>query len=112
MIRRPPRSTLFPYTTLFRSQRALGRESERRGQEIERVVAEGTQGLSPGGRKLLRGVPRRALLRLGGRRLLRGCSGGGGGGGGGDGHGGQGVYGPARPGAAPGARWDDVPGTE
>src|SRR3989475_13096339 len=24
MIRRPPRSTLFPYTTLFRSQRALG----------------------------------------------------------------------------------------
>src|SRR3712207_6962555 len=25
MIRRPPRSTLFPYTTLFRSQRQLGR---------------------------------------------------------------------------------------
>src|SRR5258707_11452069 len=25
MIRRPPRSTLFPYTTLFRSQDALGR---------------------------------------------------------------------------------------
>src|SRR3712207_9017729 len=24
MIRRPPRSTLFPYTTLFRSQRYLG----------------------------------------------------------------------------------------
>src|SRR5690349_22521120 len=24
MIRRPPRSTLFPYTTLFRSQRQLG----------------------------------------------------------------------------------------
>src|SRR2546430_9623725 len=24
MIRRPPRSTLFPYTTLFRSQRVLG----------------------------------------------------------------------------------------
>src|SRR5258708_12671206 len=24
MIRRPPRSTLFPYTTLFRSRRALG----------------------------------------------------------------------------------------
>src|SRR3989449_5468515 len=24
MIRRPPRSTLFPYTTLFRSQRAVG----------------------------------------------------------------------------------------
>src|SRR2546430_9450311 len=26
MIRRPPRSTLFPYTTLFRSTSALGRE--------------------------------------------------------------------------------------
>src|SRR3712207_8221883 len=24
MIRRPPRSTLFPYTTLFRSQRGIG----------------------------------------------------------------------------------------
>src|SRR3989454_2584800 len=24
MIRRPPRSTLFPYTTLFRSERAIG----------------------------------------------------------------------------------------
>src|SRR2546428_12894170 len=27
MIRRPPRSTLFPYTTLFRSQLVGGRES-------------------------------------------------------------------------------------
>src|SRR5688572_32399613 len=27
MIRRPPRSTLFPYTTLFRSGRAWGMES-------------------------------------------------------------------------------------
>src|SRR5947209_15539886 len=33
MIRRPPRSTLFPYTTLFRSNhrdRAIGREQESR----------------------------------------------------------------------------------
>src|SRR5256885_9636196 len=30
MIRRPPRSTLFPYTTLFRS-RVPGREAETRG---------------------------------------------------------------------------------
>src|SRR5256886_12444591 len=29
MIRRPPRSTLFPYTTLFRSQRAAPRSSAR-----------------------------------------------------------------------------------
>src|SRR3712207_9146035 len=28
MIRRPPRSTLFPYTTLFRSQLDYGREVE------------------------------------------------------------------------------------
>src|SRR3712207_7637478 len=28
MIRRPPRSTLFPYTTLFRSQRARGADAE------------------------------------------------------------------------------------
>src|SRR5437773_9268621 len=27
MLRRPPRSTLFPYTTLFRSKRPLGRWS-------------------------------------------------------------------------------------
>src|SRR3990170_4568470 len=29
MIRRPPRSTLFPYTTLFRSEDALGAVGER-----------------------------------------------------------------------------------
>src|SRR5256884_2460512 len=29
MIRRPPRSTLFPYTTLFRSQQARAREAGR-----------------------------------------------------------------------------------
>src|SRR5438034_3942410 len=28
MIRRPPRSTLFPYTTLFRSRRAAARNGE------------------------------------------------------------------------------------
>src|SRR3712207_7397881 len=38
MIRRPPRSTLFPYTTLFRS-RALGRQRQRL------VVAVGVQRL-------------------------------------------------------------------
>src|SRR2546422_7435379 len=30
MIRRPPRSTLFPYTTLFRSRRLSGRRDETR----------------------------------------------------------------------------------
>src|SRR5256885_11405678 len=31
MIRRPPRSTLFPYTTLFRSRRTTGRPPPRHG---------------------------------------------------------------------------------
>src|SRR2546427_4430766 len=37
MIRRPPRSTLFPYTTLFRSrQPAGGRRARRRQREARR----------------------------------------------------------------------------
>src|SRR5690242_21627613 len=40
MIRRPPRSTLFPYTTLFRSHLAAGRVAERDAHaEIEVVPA-------------------------------------------------------------------------
>src|SRR2546422_5997138 len=34
MIRRPPRSTLFPYTTLFRSVGAVGPKFEGRGVRI------------------------------------------------------------------------------
>src|SRR2546427_4300039 len=41
MIRRPPRSTLFPYTTLFRSRRALDTAEiiaqAYDGQQVERV---------------------------------------------------------------------------
>src|SRR5437870_11008556 len=36
MIRRPPRSTLFPYTTLFRSLRLAGR-ARRKGDETDIV---------------------------------------------------------------------------
>src|SRR3712207_6897148 len=36
MIRRPPRSTLFPYTTLFRSGRARGRGGGDAGGEVLR----------------------------------------------------------------------------
>src|SRR5438034_6253166 len=55
MIRRPPRSTLFPYTTLFRSPRALAaREHARldldravaRVVDHGRVVAEAHRGLA------------------------------------------------------------------
>src|SRR3712207_7298239 len=45
MIRRPPRSTLFPYTTLFRSTAVVGRgvvdlggDVRRRGQHLHRPV--------------------------------------------------------------------------
>src|SRR5256885_13239530 len=36
MIRRPPRSTLFPYTTLFRSRRGAARAARRPGAQPER----------------------------------------------------------------------------
>src|SRR2546422_9172683 len=42
MIRRPPRSTLFPYTTLFRSVRRAREHvvHERRGQELARLAVD------------------------------------------------------------------------
>src|SRR2546430_5124397 len=46
MIRRPPRSTLFPYTTLFRSRSegifllALRLEAEGRGDQLDHVRSE------------------------------------------------------------------------
>src|SRR5437899_12219013 len=39
MLRRPPRSTLFPYTTLFRSVDDLGAAAGQRGQQ-ERAVGD------------------------------------------------------------------------
>src|SRR2546429_5837289 len=56
MIRRPPRSTLFPYTTLFRSsgivrllraygvQRVLG--TDRNPQAVTRLIAAGGEGVT------------------------------------------------------------------
>src|SRR2546421_2092818 len=38
MIRRPPRSTLFPYTTLFRSKRAVIHRPRLREVERHRIV--------------------------------------------------------------------------
>src|SRR5690349_24151186 len=52
MIRRPPRSTLFPYTTLFRSRAALGR----RRFHLERdraAVGQPQRGLEALGQPLL-----------------------------------------------------------
>src|SRR5260370_39127338 len=49
MIRRPPRSTLFPYTTLFRSERI-----DQRGADRERN--RGVLGAAGGGHRQARGV--------------------------------------------------------
>src|SRR3989449_10336409 len=43
MIRRPPRSTLFPYTTLFRSPIGVAPEAERRDQR-QPAGARGVRG--------------------------------------------------------------------
>src|SRR3712207_7470436 len=43
MIRRPPRSTLFPYTTLFRSLSQLGRRRGSRGCGRERAPVVGLE---------------------------------------------------------------------
>src|SRR2546427_3536723 len=45
MIRRPPRSTLFPYTTLFRSA-VLERKAGRAREQARRADREGTGRLS------------------------------------------------------------------
>src|SRR2546427_8042916 len=61
MIRRPPRSTLFPYTTLFRSPRA-GRDQARArlaGPEVERVRAD-RGGIAEGLRCPRDAAPRRS----------------------------------------------------
>src|SRR3712207_9018762 len=67
MIRRPPRSTLFPYTTLFRSRRqraAPPGDRDRPGLRREDLVATGRDG--PAGAALRRGARRH------GRRADRG----------------------------------------
>src|SRR5260370_7559980 len=40
MIRRPPRSTLFPYTTLFRSGKERGCKTLKVGSNEEKAIAE------------------------------------------------------------------------
>src|SRR2546423_14710274 len=51
MIRRPPRSTLFPYTTLFRSPRngVMACRAVRDGKRRSRSCVRGVIGLLPGG---------------------------------------------------------------
>src|SRR2546422_7280134 len=39
MIRRPPRSTLFPYTTLFRSGLGIGKDEDPRDNRSEKIMS-------------------------------------------------------------------------
>src|SRR5437773_3455574 len=50
VLRRPPRSTLFPYTTLFRSGRALGPRAGRAHGAAARRAARAARGAGSAGR--------------------------------------------------------------
>src|SRR3712207_8608398 len=71
MIRRPPRSTLFPYTTLFRSDGGLDRAGWWTGRVTSSAVGSGTEaaGRSPGWARTprqLRDRPAGQVVRFGG----------------------------------------------
>src|SRR2546422_3099734 len=67
MIRRPPRSTLFPYTTLFRSGIQLGRD-------FERVRASGAIVPFDEEARRISLQPADSGENLGGRRRRSGCA--------------------------------------
>src|SRR5690348_17356180 len=67
MIRRPPRSTLFPYTTLFRSRHRAGERSVARDADDRSDLARGL-GREPRRRRVARAVERSAPARLRGDR--------------------------------------------
>src|SRR3712207_7525965 len=61
MIRRPPRSTLFPYTTLFRSRAGAAHRQDRLLAELRSEVdQDGGRSLAAGGIGGLEGQPMRA----------------------------------------------------
>src|SRR2546426_7844546 len=70
MIRRPPRSTLFPYTTLFRSELVAG-ETPRRLDDLLRIRAAGREPRTPRGpRACARGWSDRKSTRLNSSHLV------------------------------------------
>src|SRR5256885_6450987 len=69
MIRRPPRSTLFPYTTLFRSPASRGRRQTRQGS-----VSRSRVGGSKKGRRQPHQTSLRQLSTAGFRRSAIGRS--------------------------------------
>src|SRR3712207_7370324 len=66
MIRRPPRSTLFPYTTLFRSVRAPPARAAHLGQRLRHGLAEDRRARQRTGTQ--RGRRRADRLRRGAQR--------------------------------------------
>src|SRR2546430_3116112 len=58
MIRRPPRSTLFPYTTLFRS-----RDKEVTHGDVEHVIDAAKAVAIPADQKILHVLPQEFLVR-------------------------------------------------
>src|SRR3712207_8901821 len=70
MIRRPPRSTLFPYTTLFRSDARPRHRAvpERRGRQahLQRAVARAERAVRPGVRPVGHALLRHVAARAGG----------------------------------------------
>src|SRR2546422_9027386 len=73
MIRRPPRSTLFPYTTLFRSQRPRQREAQAVQVAVPPIepLPWLIQSLARG--VVRRGEPREILRAVGPERGRRGA---------------------------------------
>src|SRR5258708_18162709 len=64
MIRRPPRSTLFPYTTLFRSVRALVRREDQRTDALRANGVEVVTGDLTEARDVARALIDRKSTRL------------------------------------------------
>src|SRR2546427_7470348 len=63
MIRRPPRSTLFPYTTLFRSGVGPRRDMERGASTIQRAVSRAAENIRGRWRGVMTRLTRREFLR-------------------------------------------------
>src|SRR5260221_2871091 len=68
MIRRPPRSTLFPYTTLFRSQAGRGDHAHRQPNRPARVERRDRGGARRSARTRLQGGGRRGAQAGGAER--------------------------------------------
>src|SRR5258708_24922018 len=74
MIRRPPRSTLFPYTTLFRSPQERASPQTKTsipGPNFSQVHAQPMVRATSARHRTYDEVSNRAVVDLGGRRIIR-----------------------------------------